>query len=107
METEEYHIEEKSFLYDEINQIQQTIENMNKFNQIEVLRILKKYPEVTLNENKYGIHINLTELRYDILNELLTYIKYVNTQEITLNSIEKQKEDYKNTYFSKDIKDKH
>jgi hypothetical protein len=101
METEE----EKFFLHDEINQIQQTIENMNKFNQIEVLRILKKYPEVTLNENKYGIHINLTELKYDILNELLTYIKYVNTQEITLNSIEKQKEDYKNTYFSKDIKD--
>ena len=101
METEE----EKFFLHDEINQIQQTIENMNKFNQIEVLRILKKYPEVTLNENKYGIHINLTELKYDILNELLTYIKYVNTQEITLNSIEKQKEDYRNTYFSKDIKD--
>ena len=97
--------EKKTFLYEEINQIQQTIENMNKFNQIEVLRILKKYPEVTLNENKYGIHINLTELNHDILNELFTYIKYVNTQENTLNSIEKQKEDYKNTYFSKDIKD--
>ena len=105
MEVETTQFEENIFLYEEINQIQQTIENMNKFNQIEVLRILKKYPEVTLNENKYGIHINLTELKYEILNELFTYIKYVNTQEIALNSIEKQKEDYKNTYFSKDIKD--
>ena len=79
---------------------------MNKFNQIEVLRILHKHTNVHLNENKYGIHINLTDLSDDILNELFVYIKYVNAQEITLNTIEKQKEDYRNTYFIKDIKDK-
>jgi NTP pyrophosphatase (non-canonical NTP hydrolase) len=78
---------------------------MNKFNQVEVLRILHKHSDVTLNENKYGIHINLSELKKEILDELNIYIKYVNTQEITLNKIEKQKEEYKNTYFSKDIKD--
>jgi hypothetical protein len=89
----------------ELNYTRETIENMNKFNQIEVLRILSSHKEVILNENKYGIHINLSELCKDIVNELNTYIKYVNTQEQTLNSIEKQKEDYKNTYFSKDIKD--
>ena len=89
----------------ELNYIRETIENMNKFNQIEVLRILNKYTEVTLNENKYGIHINLSELKKEILDELNVYIKYVNTQEIALNKIEKQKEEYKNTYFSKDIKD--
>ena len=105
MEIETTHFEENTFLHEDITQIQQTIESMNKFNQIEILRILKKYPEVTLNENKYGIHINLTELKYEILNELFTYIKYVNTQEIAFNSIEKQKEYYKNTYFSKAIKD--
>ena len=89
----------------ELNYIRETIENMNKFNQIEVLRILNKYTEVTLNENKYGIHINLSELKKEILDELNVYIKYVNTQEMTLNKIEKQKEEYKNTYFTKDIKD--
>jgi NTP pyrophosphatase (non-canonical NTP hydrolase) len=78
---------------------------MNKFNQVEVLRILNKHSEVTINENKYGIHINLSELSKEILDELNVYINYVKTQEITLNSIEQQKEDYKNTYFSKDIKD--
>ena len=30
---------------------------------------------------------------------------YVNTQEIELNNIEKQKQDYKNNYFLKDNKD--
>jgi hypothetical protein len=89
----------------ELNYIRETIENMNKFNQVEVLRILHKHSDVTLNENKYGIHINLSELKKEILDELNIYIKYVNTQEITLNKIEKQKEEYKNTYFSKDIKD--
>jgi len=89
----------------ELNYIRETIENMNKFNQVEVLRILHKHYDVTLNENKYGIHINLSELKKEILDELNIYIKYVNTQETTLNKIEKQKEEYKNTYFSKDIKD--
>jgi hypothetical protein len=78
---------------------------MNKFNQIEVLRILNKHNDVTINENKYGIHINLSEISKEIISELNVYINYVKTQEITLNSIEQQKEDYKNTYFSKDIKD--
>jgi hypothetical protein len=89
----------------ELNYIRETIENMNKFNQIEVLRILTRHSDVFLNENKYGIHINLSELNKDIINELNIYIKYVNTQELTLNSIEQQKEDYRNTYFTKDIKD--
>jgi hypothetical protein len=89
----------------ELNYIRETIENMNKFNQIEVLRILHRHKDVFLNENKYGIHINLSELDKEIINELNVYIKYVNTQEQTLNSIEKQKEAYRNTYFSKDIKD--
>ena len=94
------------FSVSELNYIRETIENMNKFNQIEVLRILNKHnDEVTINENKYGIHINLSDLSKEILHELNIYINYVKTQEITLNSIEQQKEDYKNTYFSKDIKD--
>ena len=88
-----------------LNYIRETIENMNKFNQVEVLRILNKNNEVTINENKYGIHINLSEIKNELLDEICVYINYVNTQEVTLNMIEQQKEEYKNTYFSKDIKD--
>ena len=89
----------------ELNYLRESIENMNKFNQIEVLRIFNKHKDVTLNENKYGIHINLSDLDKDVLDELSMYVKYVNTQESTLNVVEQKKEDYKNTYFSKDIKD--
>lgn len=88
-----------------LNNIRESIEVMSKFNQIEVLRILYSRKEVIINENKYGIHINLTELPNSILNELKMYIDYVTTQEIQLNEAEKQKEDYKNIYFIKDNKD--
>jgi hypothetical protein len=88
-----------------LNNIREQIENMSKFNQIEVLRILTKSKFVILNENKYGIHINLSELPENILNELHMYIKYVNTQETYLNNAEKEKEKYKNTFFLKDNKD--
>ena len=90
----------------ELDYIRETIESMNKFNQIEVLRIMNKHSEVTLNENKYGVHINLSELKNEIIEELNTYIKYVNTQEVTLLQSEKQKENFKNIYFTKDNKDK-
>lgn len=92
-------------IINELNYIRNSIENMNKFNQVETLRILKNHPNVFLNENKYGIHINLSELDESILHELKIYINYVNVQESVLNKGEKQKEDYKNTYFTKDIKD--
>jgi hypothetical protein len=94
-----------NFSVSELNYIREAVENMSKFNQIEILRILKKHKDVILNENKYGIHINLSEIKTEILDEMSVYINYVNTQEVALNNIEKQKAEYKNTYFSKDIKD--
>ena len=99
--------DKNNYSVSELNYIRETIENMNKFNQIEILKIFNKYEKVILNENKYGIHINLSEIDKEIIDELNYYIKYVNTQEQNLNYIEQQKEDFRNTYFSKDIKDKH
>ena len=92
-------------IYDH-NYIREQIEQMPKFNQVEILRILTKYDEVIINENKYGIHINLREINNTILDEIKCYIDYMNAQEIDLNTIEKEKEKYKNTFFLKDNKDK-
>jgi len=90
---------------DELIFIKDKIEAMPKFNQIEILRILSKKKGVTLNENKYGIHINLTEVDPDIINELKIYINYVNAQELNLTEMEIQKEQFKTIYFAKDNKD--
>jgi hypothetical protein len=85
--------------YLNLNKLRETIENMSKFNQIEILRILTKHKDVTINENKYGIHINLSELSATVIHEIFVYINYVIAQEIELNNIEKQKAEYKNIYF--------
>ena len=89
----------------DLNIVREKIESMPKFNQIEVLRILSRRKNVTLNENKYGIHINLTEVDKSIIDELNVYINYVNAQELNLNEMELQKEEFKNIYFTKDNKD--
>ena len=80
--------------------IRNSIEKMNKFYQIEVLRILNKHSDVIINENRYGVHVNLSDLTVSVIDELSQYIQYVQTQERALNQDEKQKEDIKNIYFS-------
>jgi hypothetical protein len=96
---------ESKYDYNKINNIRESIETMSKFNQIEILKIITRHKEVIINENKNGIHINLSDFSDNILDELLLYINYVTQQENDLNNIEKQKETYKNTYFVKDNKD--
>jgi hypothetical protein len=95
----------ESMDYAELDLIREKIESMPKFNQVEILRILHKDSAVTLNENKYGTFINLTDLSSTTIELLKTYINYVNTQEYNLNALEKQKEEFKNIYFTKDNKD--
>jgi hypothetical protein len=90
----------QEFSIQELNQMREAIETMSKFNQIEVLRILNDNKDATLNENKYGVHVNLTDLKPSILFLLKKYIQYVNTQEMNLNEVEKQKEEFKNSFFT-------
>lgn len=84
----------------DIVNIRNTIEKMTKFNQVEILRILNKHEDVIINENRYGIHVNMSDLKENVLNEIIQYVQYVQAQERTLNQDEKQKEDIKNIYFS-------
>ena len=97
--------EPNKYSVNELNAIRTSIENMNKYNQIEILRIFNNSAKSVINENKYGIHVNLSDVKTATIDELLSYIKYVNTQESTLHTFEQQKEDFKNIYFMKDNKD--
>lgn len=84
---------------DSLSSIKDKIEKMPKNNQLEVLKILKKYQGVKLNENKSGIFVNLSFLSRDILEEIDKYVNYVNDQENVINTIETQKQEFKNTFF--------
>ena len=47
------------------------IESMPQINQIEVLKIISKHKEIILNENKNGIHINLTDVNSLFISKLI------------------------------------
>ena len=83
----------------DLNQLRESIEKLDKFNQIEILKIFHRN-RVVLNENKFGVHINLTEINEAILNELRIYVQYIRDQEIMLKKSELEKEEYKAIYFS-------
>ncbi len=83
-----------------LNYIRNIIENMSHQNHVDILKILVKYDDIYINSNKSGIRINLSELKPEVISELIDYVKYVQTQENSLDIDEKQKEIYKNEYFS-------
>jgi hypothetical protein len=82
-----------------ITDIKNRIEVMNKHHQIEVLRILKTDNDVVFNENVNGVFVNLSEITPEMLHKLKTYIFYVDKQTINIEKIESQKEVIENTFF--------
>jgi|UniRef100_A0A6C0IMT1 hypothetical protein len=88
------------FSISELDFIRKLIENMDKHNQVEILKLIYESNHKCINENKYGIHINMTELSNDIIEKINKNIKYVNIQENEINNIEHKKEKYISTYFS-------
>lgn len=88
-----------------IENMKRTIESMNKFHQIEILKILSK-SLCKINENKSGCYINMSFLSEDTISKLKEYIDYTNDQENVINNMENQKEEVKNNFFiAKDNKD--
>jgi len=82
------------------------IEKMSKTHHVEILKILKKNGNVKLNENKSGVYVNLSFLPNETLSELENYLNYIEDQEISLITLENQKEEFKNTFFiEKEVKE--
>jgi predicted component of viral defense system (DUF524 family) len=78
------------------------IEKMKKNHQVEILRILKTGEE-KLNENKSGIFVNLSSINSSTLENIYSYVTYLQTQENSLSTIENTKDSYKNEFFSHEI----
>lgn len=68
------------------------IESMEKQHHVEVLRIMKKYTSVRLNENKSGVFVNLSFLPKEALDEIETYVNYIDIQQSNLDEGELEKE---------------
>ena len=76
------------------------VESMDVFHQKEILKILSAHKDrVTLNENKNGVLINLTDIPDDVVNEIRNYITHVDQQEKELGDDEAIKDKLKSQYF--------
>jgi len=80
-------------------EIKDQIESMSKIHQIEVLKVLNKNPLIKLNENKSGVYVNLSFLPQASIVELQQSIQYILEQEKSLQNLEQQKDEFKNTFF--------
>ena len=91
------------FLMKNIITLRDKIQELEKFHQIEIFRILKTH-DVNYTENRNGIFVNMNELDNNIINNIEKYLHYVSTQQNQLDVVEQQKEQYKLSFF-KDNKD--
>ena len=81
--------------------LQKKIESMGKDRHIQVLNILAKYPNITINEPKYGnVNVNLSRVPKEALEDLMKFVSYVEDQESALLMVEEQKKKYKDDFFS-------
>ena len=71
------------------------IEALSKINQVEILRIFSKN-ELVLNENNYGVHINMTDVSDKVILEVQSFLEYVRQQESDLTYIDNQLDTSKN-----------
>ena len=85
---------------DELNVLKEKIERLSKERHIEILKILHQFPSVVINENKSGVFINISTLEEEPLQSLIEYIKYIDEQEENLKTIEYQKKEFEDNYFT-------
>ena len=84
--------------------LRNTIEKMNIIHHVKIFEILTK-KKIDFSENRNGIFFNMNKFDKNTINEINSYINYVNIQENKLSETEKLKEDFHNEFF-KDNKDK-
>lgn len=82
-----------------LNNLKEQIENMEKYHQIEILKILSNHA-CKINENKSGVYVNMTYLSDDVIKDIKTYLDYVMEQEDTLTTTECQKKEFLKSYFT-------
>ena len=96
-----YDVNINTYTPDELKELCQKLEEMSKINQVEAVRIFHKHNKDMINENKYGIHINVTDVENNVLKEIEEFIEYVSNQEKKLTDMEELQQDIQTKYINK------
>ena len=81
-----------------LENIKAQVENMSKHHQIEILNILTEQL-CKIIENKSGVYVNLAFLSQESIDQIVKYIEYIKEQDSEFNTMEYQKEEFKNAFF--------
>jgi hypothetical protein len=85
--------------FDQLDLLKKKIEQLEKNQQIEILRIIHNAQSNVINENKNGIYINMSSLNDNIIDELNDYLKYITNQEKDLIVNENIMKNFQDTFF--------
>ena len=83
---------------DELITLRENIQNLSKFHQLEVFRILKKN-NVEYTENRNGIFVNMNKLKKSSISLLKEYLNYVFKQQSQIENMERKAAHYKKSFF--------
>jgi hypothetical protein len=75
-----------SLTHAELCDVKAAIDKMTQRQHIAVLRIIKSADNIKLNENRNGIHINMSLLSQSTVEALQAYIAYLEEQNAILGS---------------------
>lgn len=84
-------------MYKKLEIMKTFIEGLNKSQQVEILKIIKRSTSAKINENRNGIYINMSFLEESTISELEKHIQYITDQEVSIETIEAQKTTLKNS----------
>tara|TARA_B110000046_G_scaffold186045_1_gene231842 strand:+ start:13638 stop:13931 length:294 start_codon:yes stop_codon:yes gene_type:complete len=87
-----------------LQNLRDDVEKMDSIHQKHIFDIVRRN-KINFTHNNNGIFINLTTVDNKTLNEIKSYILYVNLQQEQLEKGEKDKENYVNQFYNgnKDI----
>lgn len=86
-----------------MKKIVESIQSMDKFDQMEILKILVNN-SCKINENKSGVFVNLTLLPQNVLDEMREYIRYIKFKQDSIDTFETKKLNTKILSLFKQIK---
>jgi len=89
-----------TYNYTTLDKIRKSIENMDKPNQLEFVKILVDN-NLSVTENNNGIFVNLNNLEDNIIDLFISHIDFINNQNNFLNIDENKKSDLENNFFKK------
>lgn len=79
--------------------LKKQIEALDKSQHLEVFKIFNKHG-IPFSENKNGIFINIANISDKVVNDINKFLNYIKTQENELITIENQKNEFKQNFFS-------